>query len=135
MQERKITNELIKNFELYLYDEERSNNTTEKYMRDIRFFREWLKSKSIDKSVVIEYKKELCERYAVRSVNSMLSSVNAFFVFVGWHDLKGAYFRISQRNCQRQNMNGCSMRRRTDEMIGSITSCRLWRAQASECRK
>ena len=96
MQERKITNELIKNFELYLYDEERSNNTTEKYMRDIRFFREWLKSKSIDKSVVIEYKKELCERYAVRSVNSMLSSVNAFFVFVGWHDLKVKTLKIQR---------------------------------------
>ena len=58
-------NEIIKKFELYLYEEERSGNTIEKYMRDIRFFREWLNGRNIDKSVVIEYKKELCERYAV----------------------------------------------------------------------
>ena len=36
MQERKITNELITEFEMYLYEEERSGNTIEKYMRDIR---------------------------------------------------------------------------------------------------
>ena len=62
MQERKITNELITEFEMYLYEEERSGNTIEKYMRDIRFFREWLQDRNIDKSVVIENKKELCER-------------------------------------------------------------------------
>lgn len=49
-----ITDEVIKRFELYLYEEERSNNTIEKYMRDVCFFREWLQDRSIDKSVVIE---------------------------------------------------------------------------------
>ena len=88
MQERKITNEIISEFEMYLYEEERSGNTIEKYMRDVRFFREWLKDRRIEKSVIIGYKKELCERYAIKSINSMLSSLNAFFVFMGWHDLK-----------------------------------------------
>ena len=37
--EKIITNELINNFKIYLYEEERSGNTIEKYMRDIRFFR------------------------------------------------------------------------------------------------
>lgn len=97
MQERKIINELITEFEMYLYEEERSGNTIEKYMRDIRFFREWLQDRNIDKSVVIEYKKELCERYAVKSVNSMLSSINAFFIFMGWYDLKVKTLKIQRR--------------------------------------
>ena len=97
MQERKITNELITEFEMYLYEEERSGNTIEKYMRDIRFFREWLQDRNIDKSVVIGYKKELCERYAIKSVNSMLSSINAFFIFMGWYDLKVKTFKIQRR--------------------------------------
>ena len=97
MQERKITNELITEFEMYLYEEERSGNTIEKYMRDIRFFREWLQDRNIDKSVVIEYKKELCERYATKSVNSMLSSINAFFIFMGWYDLKVKTLKIQRR--------------------------------------
>ena len=95
--EKIITNELINNFKLYLYEEERSGNTTEKYMRDIRFFREWLQGRSIVKSAVIEYKKELCERYAVKSVNSILSSVNAFFAFMGWYDLKVKTLKIQRR--------------------------------------
>lgn len=94
---KKITDEIIKRFEGYLYEEERGDNTIEKYMRDIRFFREWLKGRNIDKSVVIEYKKELCKRYAVKSVNSMLSSINAFFVFMNWHDLRVRTLKIQRR--------------------------------------
>lgn len=53
--EKIITNELIiNNFKIYLYEEERSGNTIEKYVRDIRFFREWLKKRSVEKTVVIE---------------------------------------------------------------------------------
>jgi len=33
-----ITNEIVKRFEQYLYEEEKSDNTIEKYMRDSRFF-------------------------------------------------------------------------------------------------
>lgn len=95
--EKIITNELINNFKIYLYEGERSDNTIEKYMRDIRFFREWLQGRNIDKSVVIEYKKELCKRYAVKSVNSMLSSINTFFAFMGWYDLKVKTLKIQRR--------------------------------------
>ena len=95
--EKIITNELINNFKIYLYEEERSDNTIEKYMRDIRAFREWLQGRSVDKSVVIEYKKDLCKRYAVKSVNSMLSSVNTFFVFMGWYGLKVKTLKIQRR--------------------------------------
>lgn len=97
MNKKIITNELINNFRIYLYEEERSDNTIKKYMRDIRFFREWLQDRSIDKSIVIEYKKGLCERYAIKSVNSMLSSINAFFVFMGWYDLKVKTLKIQRR--------------------------------------
>lgn len=92
-----ITNKTIKKFEEYLYKEERSDNTIKKYMRDIRFFRKWLQDRKIDKFVVIEYKKELCSRYAVNSVNSMLSSINAFFVFMSWHELKIKTLKIQRR--------------------------------------
>lgn len=94
MQEKVITNKALKRFKHYLYEEERSENTIEKYMRDIRSFCEWLQDRCIDKSVVIEYKKGLCNMYAARSVNSMLSSINAFFVFMGWYDLKVKTLKI-----------------------------------------
>lgn len=92
-----ITNRIIKSFENYLYEEEKSDNTIEKYMRDVRFFREWLNGKKVDKSVVLAYKKELCEKYLPASVNSILSSLNALFVFMSWYDLKVKTLKIQQR--------------------------------------
>lgn len=88
MQSKIITNELIKSFRLYLYEEERSENTIEKYLRDIRLFWQYAGKKDLQKSDVLEYKRNLCENYSPRSVNSMLSSLNAFFVFMDWHELK-----------------------------------------------
>ena len=77
---RIITNEMIYNFKIYLYEEERSENTIEKYLRDIRMFWQCVGRKDLQKSDVLEYKIKLCESYAPRSVNSMLSSINAFFL-------------------------------------------------------
>ena len=94
---RTVTKENIKKFEEYLYAEERSCNTIEKYIRDVRFFRGRLQGGNVDKSALVKYKKELCERYAAKSVNSMLSSVNAFFVFMGWYDLKVKTLKIQRR--------------------------------------
>ncbi|MBP3337744.1 MAG: site-specific integrase, partial [Clostridia bacterium] len=91
-----ITEKTVKRFEQYLYEEEKSGNTIEKYMRDVRFFREWLGGKNVDKSVVLLYKKELIKHYAPKSVNSMLSSINAFFGFLGRNDLKVKTLKIQK---------------------------------------
>ncbi len=94
---KKLTNEMIKDFKLYLYEEEKSDNTIEKYMRDIRFFMEWLKGCEFDKSVVLEYKRELIEKYAPASVNSMLSSLNALFLYLNWYDMKVKTLKIQRQ--------------------------------------
>ncbi|MDO4563160.1 MAG: tyrosine-type recombinase/integrase [Clostridia bacterium] len=94
---RKITKEMVKNFELYLYEEEKSGNTIEKYLRDIRFFKEWLNGRELEKSVVLEYKRELCGKYAPASVNSILSSLNALFAFLGWHEFKVKTLKIQRQ--------------------------------------
>lgn len=93
----KMTNEIMRKFKSYLYEEERSKNTIEKYMRDIRFFKEWLGKREIDKSVVLQYKKELCEKYLPASVNSILSSLNALFMFMGWHELSVKSLKIQRK--------------------------------------
>ena len=77
-----ITNEIVYRFKLYLNEEEKSDNTIEKYLRDIRHFCEWLKGCEFDKSTVLEYKRELIEKYAPASVNSVLSSLNALFMYL-----------------------------------------------------
>ena len=93
----KITKELIQKFELHLYEEEKSTNTVEKYLRDIRFFAKWLNERSLDKTAVLEYKKFLCEKYALSSVNSILSSLNTFFSFFDHHTLKVKTLKIQKQ--------------------------------------
>ena len=84
-------------FKNYLYEEERSFNTVEKYLRDVCFFAKWIGGKCIEKSDVLEYKKKLCEEYTPKSVNSMLSSINAFFNFLGWYELRVKTLKIQRQ--------------------------------------
>ena len=94
---RKITNELIESFKNYLIEEEKSENTVEKYIRDISFFMAWVCGREVTKLLALEYKKELCEKYAPASVNAAISSLNSFFTFVEWYDI-----RIKALKIQRQ---------------------------------
>lgn len=62
--------------------EEKSRITMEKYLRDVRYFCSWLNGAKITKERMIAYKQKLlADGYALRSVNSMLASVNHFLRF------------------------------------------------------
>ena len=88
MKGRFITAKAIAEFKGHLILEERSEMTIEKYIRDVKAFSIYTQSADITKETVISYKKHLQENYAVRSVNSMLASINSLFAFLGWHDLR-----------------------------------------------
>lgn len=95
---RKITETLIKNFEKYLLNEEKSAATSEKYIRDISAFFVWLgESRFIDKTTVIAYKNHLIQKYQPASVNSMLSSLNSFFTFCEWFEMKVKTIKIQRQ--------------------------------------
>ena len=85
---KSITKKLIEKFRLYLINEEKSEATIEKYIRDIIKFRMWVSGKTLNKKTILEYKQFLIESYAPSSVNSMLSSINSFFEYNEWFDCK-----------------------------------------------
>lgn len=97
MKGRFLTREIISDFEEHLILEERSKATVEKYIRDVKGFAAYINGNEIAKSTVLSYKKHLQESYAVRSVNSMLASINSLFVFLGWHDLKVKSIKLQQQ--------------------------------------
>ena len=98
MKGRILTKEMIGEFSCYLKSEEKSKNTIAKYLRDVRAFAEYLSGAEITKETVIAYKsKLLAESYAVRSINSMLASLNGLFSFLGWTDC-----RVKSIKLQRQ---------------------------------
>lgn len=46
---------------------------------------------------MIEYKKQISEKYAPASVNSMLVSINSFLDFIGFHDLRVKLLKIQRQ--------------------------------------
>ncbi len=94
---RTITNDLITKFKENLQNEEKSLLTIEKYIRDITAFFLWITGREFDKSTVLEYKEHLTAAYSPASVNSMLSSLNSFFAFNEWYELKVKALKIQRQ--------------------------------------
>lgn len=97
MKGRFITAKAIAEFKGHLILEERSEMTIEKYIRDVKAFSVYTQNTAVTKEIVIAYKKHLQENYAVRSVNSMLASINSLFAFLGWHDLRVKSLKLQQQ--------------------------------------
>ncbi len=91
------TQDPIENFRNYLINEEKATATLEKYMRDVMAFFVWLSGNEIDKRTVLCYKEHLTEKFAPASVNSVLSSLNSFFDFNHWYDLKVKMLKIQKQ--------------------------------------
>ena len=98
MKGRFITEKQIAAFAIYLESEEKSENTVEKYIRDVKAFSIYIGEAEITKETVIAYKnKLLTDNYAARSVNSMLASINSLLSFLGWADLKVKSIKLQRQ--------------------------------------
>ena len=98
MTNRKLSFQHLYAFRENLIREEKSEATVEKYLRDVGAFLVYSAGADITKEHTVAYKRVLQERgYAIRSVNSMLASVNSLLNFLGWSDCK-----VKNLRCQRQ---------------------------------
>ena len=92
-----LTSTEIERFRNYLREEEKSKNTIEKYIRDVTAFSEFCDG-TTTKDTVITYKQSLIDGgYAVRSINSMLASLNSLFSFLGWCELRVKSLKVQQQ--------------------------------------
>ena len=92
-----LTSKEIERFRNYLREEEKSENTMEKYIRDVTAFSAFCDG-TITKDTVIAYKQNLIDSgYAVRSINSMLASINSLFSFLGWYELRVKSLKVQQQ--------------------------------------
>lgn len=134
---RQITNELIENFKIDLVEEEKTQATIEKYIRDILAFVEWLSGRTVEKQTVLEYKQKLIEKYAPASVNSVLSSLNRFFAFAEWFNCKVKSIKIQkqvfakqERELTKKSTTGFCQRHCIKIISGFICLCRRYARQA-----
>ena len=92
-----LTKKEIERFRNYLREEEKSENTLEKYIRDVTAFSAFCNG-AITNDTVIAYKQSLIDGgYAVRSINSMLASINSLFSFLGWYELRVKSLKVQQQ--------------------------------------
>ena len=92
-----INNKEIMKFKQHLIHEEKSDATIEKYLRDVSAFLKWIKGEKITKEILIKYKKLLVEQYSPASVNSVISSLNSFFIYNEHYELKIKSLKIQKQ--------------------------------------
>ncbi len=98
MKGKLITSKIIQQFENHLRMEEKSQNTIDKYIRDVNAFAEYLCGKAVSKEIAIAYKQHLQDSgYAVRSINSVIASINALFSFMGLYDCRLKSLKLQQQ--------------------------------------
>ena len=91
-------NDKIKQFERHLKEEERAENTINKYVRDIKEFYEWHgNSNDVTKDDLLDYKEYLKKsKFKVSSINSKISSLNAYFTYT-----ENEYLKLKVLKCQK----------------------------------
>ena len=89
-------NDKIKLFEMHLKEEEKAENTINKYLHDIKEFYNWFKlvgaklgKPHITKETLLDYKEYLKKsKLKVSSINSKISSLNSYFTYTENESLK-----------------------------------------------
>lgn len=94
---KRTIEEDLKQFENFLYEEEKSENTIKKYVHDVNVFLQFAEEREITKAVIMLYKQKLSETYAVASANSMIAAMNAFLKFMGWDALCVKQFKVQKK--------------------------------------
>ena len=89
----------MKDYRNYLYEQEKSKNTIDKYMCDLGKLEKYIAGRSLSKALMIQYKEDLKNsgKYKTTSINSFLVAANRFFVFMEWFDLKVTLYRIQKK--------------------------------------
>ena len=94
--ERIITEKLINEYAVYLWEQEKSSATIRKYVRDLTVLQQYLAGSAITKIRLFSWKEYLTQKYAASSVNTMLAALNSFFDFCGWMDFKMKPLKIQR---------------------------------------
>lgn len=88
---------LVRDYENYLVEEERSGNTITKYMRDLKSYFIFLQGEAVTKESLVCWKEKLTQTYLPASVNSMLAAVNGFLEWAGYPQ-----YRVKPLKIQRE---------------------------------
>ena len=112
-------NDKIKSFEMHLKEEEKAENTINKYSHDIKEFYNWFKlvgakldEPRITKETLLDYKEYLKKsKLKVSSINSKISSLNSYFTYTENESLK-----LKVLKCQKSLFGSTKKQLTTNEL-------------------
>lgn len=91
-----ITPELIRQYSVYLQEQEKSTATIEKYIHDLTALYKYLEGQELTKTALLRWKGHLTEDYAPSSINTMLAAMNGLLDFCGLAALKVKPLKIQR---------------------------------------
>lgn len=89
--------ESVKQYIVYLEQEEKSEATRRQYKRDILHFLGFAGGQELTRELVLRYKEELQTKHRASSTNVKLAALNGFFTFLGRDDLRVKRLRVQKR--------------------------------------
>lgn len=88
---------MVRDYERYLYMEEKSPATIKKYVQIVKEFLTFVGERVLTKELVFEYKEKLMNAHVPTGVNVKLAAVNGFLRFLGKPDCSVKTLRIQRQ--------------------------------------
>lgn len=79
-----VTAALVERYLKHLREQEQSAATLQKYAHDLKELCAYLQGAPLTKATLIAWKEQLTGKYALATVNSMLTATNGYLRFYGW---------------------------------------------------
>ncbi len=92
-----ITRQGLREFEEYLYDNEKAEATVRKYVCAVVAFGVWLDGRELGKRRLLEYRDALLEGKKARTVNGELSAIHSYLKFRGLESCKVRFLKVQHQ--------------------------------------
>lgn len=89
--------EILAEYRLYLVSQEKSDNTIEKYIRDVKRLLMYTGRERPQREMVLAYKSSLKEQYQLSSANSMLMAANHYLKYKGLEECRVSAFKQQRK--------------------------------------
>ena len=101
-----VSLEYIKAFEEYLYENDKSKNTVNAYVSDIKDFLNFYKKdiKDLDKSDIREYTEHLINKeFTIKTINRKLVSLHQYIEYLNYFEDYKIVIKVKQLKVEQQN--------------------------------
>lgn len=96
MEHHIVSESNIEQFQIYLTEQEKSEATIQKYVREINELKRYLSNRPITKALIIDYRKFLQKRNKAATVNGKLCAINKYLQYFQLHDCMVKLLKIQK---------------------------------------